>query len=57
MSLDKREISEALYVIKVTTNVNLGFPQAYPEEFKQYITTIEFCAVDKSESVSATFWQ
>jgi len=48
--------------IKVTKKVKLhdgsqlGFPYAaqYPVNLKDM--TIEFCAVDRNESVSATFW-
>ena len=41
-------------VIKVTKKVKL---QSYPMNLKDIIMTIEFCAVDKNESVSATFWE
>ena len=41
--------------IKVTTKVKLHLMQLYPVNLK--VTTIEFCVVDKNESVSVTFWQ
>jgi len=50
-------------VIKVTTKVKLHegnqiyFPLMQPYPISLKAKTIEFCAVDKNESLSATFWQ